>query len=231
MEKSRMTREWVERIWGDNPCVMMDNGNIRFVTRLAFVNLLERPKPGADGKERSFGAVCLLPELGGNVKIDALLNAVRGIYEEKLPAALTSPEVRAKYNQPFKDQASFVDKEGKLYDGFVPGRHCISANSSQSKPPVVDINGAPIVEKNRVYSGSWAIVSVRPAWFDVGSNKGPTFYMQSVMVIADDENLGGQGQADPSKDFAGVKVDPTVNPAAAFGAAGGGGQAAADLLG
>src|SRR5436190_3555029 len=133
-EKSRMTREWIERVWTDNPCVLLDNGNIRFVTRLAFVNVLERPKarPGDDpNKPRAYGVVALLPELGGPVSIQPMLDAVKAIYTEKLPAALTSPEVRAKYNQPFKDQGGYVDKEGKLYDGFVPGRYCISANSSK----------------------------------------------------------------------------------------------------
>lgn len=216
-EKSKMTREWVERVWKDNPCVLLDNGNIRFVTRLGFANLLERPKPGADGKDRAYGTVCLLPELGGPVTIDALMKAANDLYAEKLPAALTNAELRAKLNQPFKKQDGYIDKEGVLYDGFVPGRWCISANSSQSKPPVVDQNGAPIVDKSQVYSGCWAIVAVRPGWFDVGTNKGPTFYLQSVMVIAGDENLGGVGSSNPSQDFAGVKVDPTVNPAAAFG--------------
>lgn len=231
-EKTRMTREWVERVWADNPCVLLDNGNIRFVARLAFVNLLERPKPGADGKERAFGVVALLPEIGGPVQIEPLKKAVLDIYAEKAPAAVQSAEVRAKLNQPIKSQDGYVDKDGTLYDGFVAGRLCISANSSKSQPPIVDIQGAPIVDKNQVYSGCWAIVSVRPAWFDVGTNKGPTFYLQTVMVVAHDENLGGAGRADPQKDFAGVKIDPTVNPAAAFGADSGGAQqaAAADLF-
>jgi hypothetical protein len=217
MEKSRMTREWVERVWADNPCVLLDNGNIRFVARAAFVSVLERPKPGADGKERAFGLVALLPDLGGPVNIDALKKAVMDIYAEKAPAALNSAELRAKLNQPIKAQDGYVDKEGKLYDGFVPGRLCISANSSKSKPPVVDLNGSPIVEKSQIYSGCWVIVAVKPAWFDVDTNKGPTFYLQSVMVIAHDENLGGAGQGNPEQDFKGVKVDASVNPAGAFG--------------
>ena len=44
-----------------------------------------------------------------------------------------------------------------------------------------------------------------------------SFYLQSVMVIAHDENLGGEGASNPQQDFAGVKIDPTVNPTAAFG--------------
>jgi hypothetical protein len=85
---------------------------------------------------------------------------------------------------------------------------------------VVDQNLAPIVDKRHVYSGCWVIPTVIAKWFDVGTNKGPTFYLQSVMVVADDENLGGTGSANPNADFAGVKIDQTVNPAAAFGVEG-----------
>ena len=75
---------------------------------------------------------------------------------------------------------------------------------------------APIIDKKHVYSGVWAIVTLAPKWFDVSTNKGPTFYLQSVMVVADDESLGGTGSANPNSDFAGVKIDATVNPSAAF---------------
>lgn len=231
-EKSRMTREWVERVWADNPCLKLDNGNVRFVARLGFVNLLERPKPGSDGKERAYGAVLLLPEMGGAVSMAPLQAEVSALFGEKAPLALQNAEVMKKYNNPFKKQDGYVDKKtGQLFDGFVMGRFCISANSSQSKPSVVDINGAPIVDKSGIYSGCWAIVAVRPAWYK-NESEGATCYLQSVMKIADDENLGGVGQSNPSQDFAGVKIDPTVNPAAAFGVGGttAAQQAAIDMM-
>jgi hypothetical protein len=27
-EKSNMKREWIERVWKDNPCVKLPNGNV-----------------------------------------------------------------------------------------------------------------------------------------------------------------------------------------------------------
>lgn len=234
-EKSKMKREWIERVWTDNPCVLLPNGNIRLgPSRAAFVNLLERPKPGADGKERAFGMVILLPDLAGPVSIKPLTDAATELYKENNPAALTNKAILDKLNNPFKKQEGYVDKDGKMYDGFVEGRICISSNSS-SQPPVVDQNLAPIVDKRHVYSGCWVIPTVIAKWFDVGTNKGPTFYLQSVMVVADDENLGGTGSANPNADFAGVKIDQTVNPAAAFGVegptAGAAEPSAVDLLG
>ncbi len=222
MDKSRMTDEWIKRVWAENPMhVSPKSGNlITGPVRLGFCNLLERPKPGADGKERAYGAVLLFPPFAiiGQDAIKPLQDAVAALYKEKAPQALNNPAIRDKMNKPLKDQGTFVDtKSGQPYAGFMPGALAISANSSQSQPAVVDQNGAPIVEKARVYSGCWAIAALKPAWFDVGSNKGPTFYLQSVMVVADDENLGGAGSSNPSADFASVKIDAQVNPTAMFG--------------
>lgn len=217
-EKSNMKREWIERAWKDNPCVKLSNGNVRTgPVRLGFANLLERPKPGSDGKERAYGTVLLFPD---GVDLSVLKNEAKAILQENAPASLTNKAIFDKLNNPFKDQGGFVDKEGNIYDGFVPGRIAISANSSKSQPPVVDQKMAPIIDRRHVYSGCWAIVTLAPRWFDVGTNKGPTFYLQSVMVVADDENIGGAGAANPNADFAGVKVDAALNPAAAFGAEG-----------
>jgi len=214
-EKSRISPEWIERAWKQNPPKVLDGGNILFgPVRLAFVNLLERPKPGADGKERAYGAVLLVPAQGD---LTLLKKAATDLFREKAPMALTNKAIAAKYNNPFKDQGGYVDKQsGALYDGFIEGRIAISANSSQSKPPVVDPNNAPIIDKARCYSGCWAYVAVAPRWFKVEGNEGPTFYLQSVMIVADDENLGGVGAANPSRDFAGLKVEPLLDSTSLF---------------
>jgi len=232
-EKTRMTPEWVKRVWADNPCAKLDNGNIRMgPCRAAFVNVLEQRKK--DGVEKGYGVVLLVPdkEIIGATALQVLEDDYMALMREKAPAALNNPDLLAKYHNPFKKQGSWIDKKsGQLYDGFVPGRIAISANSSKSKPPVVDINGAPIIDKARIYSGCWVIPAVKCGWINNTENEGPTFYLQSLMVVADDESLGGTGGGDPSRDFAGVKVDASVNPAAAFGAsgptAGGNGEAAA----
>lgn len=220
-EKSRAKREWIERVWADNPPEIMPNGNLRFLARTAFCNLLERPKNKQTGEEQAWGTVLLLPEAGGPVKFDLFQQAIAGVLKEHMPAALANEALRDKLNKPFKKQGSFIDikdPDGNLYDGFVDGRFCISANSSQSKPYVVDINGAPIVDKSRIYSGCWVLASVKPDWIKNPQNPGPTFYLQGVMVVSDDESLGGVGGGDPKADFAGVKIDQAVNPAAMFGA-------------
>lgn len=232
-EKTNMKPDWVAKVQADNPPVRLPNGNIRSgPVRLGFANVIE-PGKKKDGSEGNYGVVILFPE---GADMTPYKDAVVELIKEKAPAALTNQALASKLHKPIKDQATFVntkDPNGSLYDGFVAGRAAISANSA-SKPPCVDQKLAPIVDKREVYSGCWALVTVVPKWFDVDGNKGPTFYLQSVMKIADDENIGGVGAANPNTDFAGVKVDPAVNPSALFGAeghtAGGGDAAAVDLF-
>jgi hypothetical protein len=222
-EKTRMTPEWIQRVWNDNPCRKIEKtGGIIFVARTAFCNVLERPKPGQDGKERAFGSVLLIPDLaliGGEAALKPLQDDYDALLKEHMPAALANADLRGKLHNPLKKQGTFINtksKDADLYDGFVPGRLCISANSSQSQPGVYDQNMAPIIDKARVYSGCWVIAEVKGGWIKNPQNPGPTFYLQQMMVIADDNSLGGVGASNPSDAFAGVKVDAAVNPSSLF---------------
>jgi hypothetical protein len=58
-----------------------------------------------------------------------LKNEAKAILQENNPAALTNKAILDKLNNPFKKQEGYVDKDGKMYDGFVEGRICISSNS------------------------------------------------------------------------------------------------------
>lgn len=209
-EKSRVTDAWLERAWSQNPNKINDNGTVTTgPVRLAFVNLIERGK-NKDGSLRAWGAVLLFPDhrIIKSMNMPVLMQPVTALLKEKAPLALGNPAVRAKYHDPFKKQDTFIDpKTGELYDGFVEGRFAISSNSSQTQPPVVDPRMAPIVDKSKVYSGCWALVNLNPGWIARDDKKGPTFYMNTVMVIADDENLGGVGAINPRDAFAGVSVE------------------------
>ena len=221
-ENTRMKPEWITRVWNDNPPRRADNGNIIFLARTAFCNVLERPKPGADGKERAYGSVLLIPDLdliGGPDALKLFSTAATALIQENMPGALKNKDLLDKLHNPIKKQGTYVNtksEDGDLYDGFVPGRFCISANSSQSKPSVVDQSMTPLIDKADVYSGMWVLAAVREGWIKTKENPGPTFYLQSLMKVADDNSLGGVGQSSPSSDFAGVKIDQTVNPAQAF---------------
>lgn len=226
-EKTNMTPEWISRVWQDNPCRLQKNGNILTgPVRLAFCNVLE-PGKNKDGSEKGYGVVLLFPDLGligGPEALAVLQNARLGLIKEKMPAALANEALRKKLHNPFKDQGDFVDTkstDGSLYEGFVAGRPAISANSRTSKPMVTDANLSPVIDKSEVFSGCWALVALNPGWIGRDDKKGPTFYLNGVMVIAKDQSLGGVGGPGNAKDlFEGVKIDGAVDPAAMFGDAG-----------
>jgi hypothetical protein len=91
------------------------------------------------------------------------------------------------------------------YDGYTEGGIYLSCNTDR-KPPVVDVKGQVVTDEDRVYPGVWAICTIRPFAYDAKVNKGVAFGLQSVMLIADDKNLGGGGE-DVSKAFAGVNIE------------------------
>jgi ssDNA-binding protein len=204
---TNMTDEWIKAALAKNPCVKLDNGNIRTCpVRLSFPHIFSPSKPVPPNTEGKHGSSLLLP-LGADISVltAEATACARAKWGDKMP----------KLRSPFLKQ----DDDAERYPGYVPGAVLIRATSNQ-KLPCVDQNLAPIVDEARVYPGVWAIVTLRAFAYDMGVNKGVSFGLQSVMIIADDQNIGGTGQANPSTDFAGVKIDANLNPAAAFGAEG-----------
>lgn len=103
------------------------------------------------------------------------------------------------------------------FSGYTPNCGFFNA-SSNYKPAVVDTRMNPIVDRNQVYAGCWAIVVVN--CYAAGKNKpkkGPRFGLQTVMKFADDKNLGGAAP-DPRTMYGSVKVIAPSGPVAgAFG--------------
>ncbi len=202
---TNMTEEWISSALKNNPCVKLSNGDIRTCpVRLSFPWLFKMSKPIPPNTEGKFGASLLFP-LGASIaalQAEAVETA-KAKWGDKMP----------KLRSPFLSQ----DDDAERYVGYTPGAVLIRASSNQ-KVPVVDQNLAPIVEEERVYPGVWAIVTVRAFAYDKGVNKGVSFGLQAVMIIADDQNIGGTGAANPQQAFAGVKVDANLNPSALFGA-------------
>jgi hypothetical protein len=122
-------------------------------------------------------------------------------------------------HSPYHDQAEKAIK----YGGFTPGLTYINF-TSKFKPPVVDINGQPVVDPARIYPGAWIMLSVNAYAYGVNPpqpKKGVGFGIQSVMILGDDTPLAG-GAADPKTQFANVKgmqATPITRPnVAAMGA-------------
>lgn len=200
MANTRMSDDWIERAVKNNPITLLDNGNLRTCpVRLSFPNIFHMSKPKKADIAPSYGANLLFPTCAD---LKALQDAVVAVLKEKCPDALsTDPRKKEKVKLPFLDQDDMLK-----YDGYTEGGRYIIATSKTNKPMVVDSKLQIITDESRVYPGVWALCTVRPFWYDVGVNKGVSFGLQSVMVVADDDSLGG-GAEDISKAFSGVNID------------------------
>lgn len=141
--------------------------------------------------------------------------AAQGFTPEWIKAyyAATGGGAAGEMHNPFRDQQT----QAKY--GATPGLPLITA-TSKLKPQVHDTMGNPIVDANRLYPGCWVIASlnVYESGFKpkVQPKKGYYFGLQSLMLVADDEQLGAVAPP-AADDFAGVKVDQFFDPSKALG--------------
>ena len=201
MTDTRMSDEWIERAVRDNPIVLLDNGNYRTCpVRLSFPNIFQMSKPKKADIQPSYGANLLFPTCAD---LKPLQDAVVAVLKEKCPEALLQKNDRnyKKVKLPFLSQDDMLK-----YDGYTEGGVYIIATSKQNKPVCVDVRQQIITDESKVYPGVWSVCTVRPFWYDVGVNKGVSFGLQSVMIVADDESLGGGGE-NIAEAFANVKID------------------------
>ena len=216
MRDTNMTDEWVKAQWAKNPCVKLANGDIRTgPVRLSFPNILKPGKATQQKPDGGYGAVLLFPK---GVDISVLQDEMKRVALAKWPDA--GKPGGPKLFRPIRDQdidGKGNDGESERYAGYEKGAWRIGANANQ-KVPCVDQRLAPIVDDAKVYPGVWAIVTLRCYTFEQQANKGPTFGLQAVMIVADDTNIGGTGSANPQEAFSGVSIDQgDINPDAAFG--------------
>jgi hypothetical protein len=225
---TKMTLDWIKRTIDNNPCRVLEGGNILTCpVRGGFVHLDNPQKAMEDGKPDKY-AYTLLFQPGSDISV--LKQEMARVGQEKWGDKFIEYVKGDSFHNPIQDQG------GKSqYQGFVEGLPCITA-TGERKPPVVQQNMAPYT--GRTYSGQWAMVVIRPFTFETKNRAGAVlkrglgFGLQSVMIIADDEEFGG-GSVDPHKAFAGVKLEANVNASAMFGegaTAGSAKPSAADLL-
>ena len=201
MADTNMTDEWIKKACERNPIRVLDSGNILLCpTRGSFLNLFERSRPIPPATEGSYGGNLIFPTCAD---LSVLEKAVIEVLKEKCPDALSpDPKKRVKVKSPFKDQGDMLK-----YDGYVEGGKFISATSKKNRPVLVDARQQIVTDETLVYPGVWVVCTVRPFWYDKGVNKGVSFGLQSVMLVADDKNLGGGGGGNVAADFAGVNID------------------------
>jgi len=221
-EFSDMTDEWIERVVRQNPCALLDNGNIRTCpVRLSFVYLLGKSKPSANDPG-SYGTNILFPMCAD---LSLLEEKAKEVEYAKWPENDPNrrgfdPRKVTKVHSPFVDGADSLK-----YDGYHAGQTVLRCKTGATgageragtkKPVVVDRKMAPIVDPELVYPGVWAICTINPYAYAVPERKGVSFGLNSVMIVADDRRLAGGGAEDPAKAFGGITFDSNVDGSGLF---------------
>lgn len=210
--------DFLEQLIRENPVkAVLDsktgqpNGN--FLTgpvRLSWTKQLFEPRKDDSGSDK-YGCAILWP-LGVDVTIIA--QAVQQTAAVGFPANMGPGGFNwAGLKTPFHDQG----EKSSQFAGYLPGAYFFNT-SSKFKPVIVDARMNPIVEESRVYPGVWALAAVNPYSFN-NKTKGVGLGLQSLMIIADDNNVGKGKAANPQQDFANINITADTSVAAAFGQA------------
>jgi hypothetical protein len=203
---TNMTELWIANAVKLNPCVLLDSGNIRTCpVRLSFPNIFARSRPIPPNTEGKYGANLVFP-IGADITL--LQKAASEMAASKWPNAgkPSGPKIKT----PFKSQEDMVGR----YDGYEAGGVYISATGDR-QPQVYDARQQPVTDPERVYPGVWVVATIRPFAYDKGVNKGVSFGLQAIMLVADDKRLGGGGSS--PADFGGIQLDAAVSADGVFG--------------
>lgn len=204
MRDTRMSDAWIKRVVTEFPCALLDTGSIRTCpVRLSFPNIFKKGKPIPPNTEGTWGSVLMFPK---DADLALLYRQAQDVALAQWPSA-----TKLKLKNPFLQQDEMVQ-----YGGFTPGGVYIRSVAYEVQPPVWTQSHQPIIDPARVYPGVWAVCTIKAFPYDKGVNKGVSFGLNSVMIVADDQPLGGGG-SDPNHDFAGVNIDAEMQVDQMFG--------------
>ena len=124
--------------------------------------------------------------------IEAINKAIDAAIEEGMPKFGGKKPNKAAIKLPLRDGDTERDDEA------YKGHYFINANS-RTAPQIVDKNVKPILDRDEVYSGCYARVSLNFYAFNSNGNKGVACGLGNIQKIKDGEALGGRSTA--SDDF------------------------------
>jgi len=187
-----MTPELLQQYMKAYPCKLLETGNIRTCpVRLTMPYVFTPAKPMQEGQDAKYTVRLLFPK---GADLSVLINAAKEVAVANHTGSMSG------LHMPIRDQG-----EKEEYEGFEEGAFFFNC-SSKKRPAVVDRKMQPITDPAEIYSGCWALVTVRPFWFKAPVKKGVSFGLQNVQKIADDERLGGVGTS-AADDFAPVEIE------------------------
>jgi hypothetical protein len=167
---------------------MKPNANkvVTGVVRLSYVNVWE-PKSINGGAEK-YSVSVIIPKEDKktvnaiNTAIDAVIADSAGKFGGKIPN-------RATLKLPLRD--GDIERDDEAYKNAF----FVNANAKVA-PQIVDRNLDAILDKNEIYSGVYARVSLTFYAFNSNGNRGVACGLGNIQKIRDGEPLGGRNSAE-----------------------------------
>lgn len=154
-------------------------------TRLSYFHGLD-PVSINGGPER-YSVSVLIPK-DDKETVKAINNAVDAAIEEGIAKFGGKKPNKAAIKLPLRD--GDTEREDEAY----AGHWFINANS-KTAPQIVDKAVKPILDRDEVYSGCYARVSLNFYAFNSNGNKGIACGLGNIQKIRDGESLGGRSSA------------------------------------
>lgn len=155
------------------------------VVRLSYAHVWE--PASINGGDEKYSVSLIIPK-SDTKTVKAIQDAVEQAKQDgkakfggKIPANLKLPLRDGDIERP--DDEAYADS------------YFINANSKEH-PQIVDKNVQPILDKNEVYSGCYARVSITLYAFNSNGNRGIACGLGNIQKVADGEPLGGRSRAE-----------------------------------
>ncbi len=169
----------------------METKVITGVVRLSYANVWE-PK-SINGGDEKYSVSLVIPK-SDKKTVDAINKAIDSAIEDGIGKFGGKKPNKATLKLPLRD-GDIERFEDEVY------RDCYFVNAnSTTAPQIVDKKVQPILERDEVYSGCYARVSITFYAFNSNGNKGIACGLGNIQKVKDGERLGGHTNAEDDFD-------------------------------
>lgn len=152
--------------------------------RLSYAHVWE-PQPAREADREPKYAVSLIIPKSDAAQIKKIEAAIEALLKTEGPAKFGGKvPPRGSLKLPLRDGDTERDDEAYQDAMFLNA-------SSKTRPGIVDQNVQPILDRDEVYSGVYANVSIELYLFNVNGNRGVACGLGNIQKIRDGEALGG----------------------------------------
>lgn len=175
----------------------MNSKVITGVVRLSYAHVWE--PASINGSTPKYSVSLIIPKEDTKT-IDAINAAVEAAIKDGAAKFGGKIPSKASLKLPLRD--GDVERDDEAYKGA----YFVNANSTTA-PQIVDKAVQPILDRDEVYSGCYARVSITFYAFNTNGNKGIACGLGNIQKVKDGEPLGGRSTAsddfatDPDEDF------------------------------